>query len=47
MKKGKYFNYNKKSHIIYDYLKKSEIIVILKGVSENSNSQKKQLFLKL
>lgn len=47
MKESKYFNYKEKRHITYDYFEKKKIIVIVKGVSKDNNSQKKEkLFLK-
>ncbi len=47
MKESKYFNYKEKRHTTYDYFEKKKFVVIVKGISEDNNSQKKEkLFLK-
>ena len=38
MKKMRYFNYKKKRHIIYDYLKKGKMVTILEDISKNNNN---------
>ena len=42
MKEGKCFSYKERDHTAYDYSKKEKIAVILEGISEDSNSQRKE-----
>lgn len=42
MKEGRCFSCKEKGYIIYDYLKKEKIAGILEGISQDSNSQRKE-----
>lgn len=45
MKKNKCFGCKEKKHIAYNYFKERKIAAILKDVSKNSNSQRKETSL--
>lgn len=42
IKEGRYFNYKEKDHLAYDYPRKKKVAAILKGISKDGNTQRKE-----